>query len=56
MTVLRSAPFNLEWGTNVHATVVATNVYGDSATSNPGNGAIITTFPDPPINFVENYS
>jgi hypothetical protein len=55
VTELKALPFDLPWGTNVHAKVVATNLYGDSAESVVGNGAIITTFPDPPINFIEYY-
>jgi hypothetical protein len=32
---------------------VATNSYGDSATSQAGNGAIIITYADAPINLAE---
>ena len=56
VAVLKAAPFNLPWGTNVHAKLYATNIQGDSIMSNPGSGAIITTNPDPPIDLVENYS
>jgi hypothetical protein len=56
VTALKAAPFSLPWGTNVHAKIVASNVYGDSAESVPGNGAYITTNPDPPINMIERYS
>lgn len=55
VTVLKAQPFALEWGTNVHVKVVATNKYGDSGESPVGNGAIITTTPDPPINLIEYY-
>jgi len=33
VTALRSIPYSLEWGTNVHATVAATNAYGSSIVS-----------------------
>lgn len=56
VSALKAAPFELPWGTNVHAKVLATNIYGSSAKSLAGFGAIITTNPDPPINFIENYS
>ena len=56
MTVLKALPFDLAWGTNVHAKVVATNIYGNSAQSDVGNGAIITTNPDAPINIIEYYA
>ena len=51
---LRAAPFNLPWGTNVHAKIIASNTKGDSIESNPGKGAIITTKPDAPINIGED--
>jgi hypothetical protein len=50
---LRSAPFSLAWGSSVYVQVVAYNVYGDSATSAAGNGAIILTIPDSPVNLEE---
>jgi len=36
--------------------VVATNLYGDSTESSEGNGAVITTSPDAPVNLAENTS
>jgi len=48
VTALRAAPFSLDWGTNVHATVAAINAYGSSTVSVAGNGAIITTTPGAP--------
>ena len=50
---LKAAPFSLDWGTNVHATVKAINIYGSSTQSAAGNGAIITTTPGSPTNLVE---
>jgi hypothetical protein len=52
--VLRTTPFNLQWGDAIYAYVVATNVYGDSAASPAGNGALLITSPDAPINLVED--
>jgi hypothetical protein len=56
VSALRAAPYSLEWGTNVHATVAAINAYGSSTVSAAGNGAIITTTPGAPTNLVENVS
>jgi len=53
---LVAAPFNLPYGSSIFAKIVATNIKGDSIESNAGNGAIIVTIPDPPINLVENLS
>jgi hypothetical protein len=44
------APFNLPWGSSIYATVSSTNTYGVSIDSTPGNGAVILTVPDRPIN------
>lgn len=56
VSVFKAAPFELEWGANVHARLYATNSEGDSLLSEVGNGAIITTYPDAPITLAENYS
>ena len=56
VAVFKAEPFSLEWGDSVHAKLFATNSEGDSIISEPGNGAYITTNPDPPINLVERYS
>lgn len=56
VTSLRDSPFSLSWGTSIYAKVVATNVYGSSRVSNEGNGAIITTTPDSPLNLAEDTS
>lgn len=53
---LRADPFNLPWGTSVFAKITAINIYGDSIDSDEGNGAIIVTKPDPPINLIEDYA
>lgn len=51
--VLRASPFDLAWGTSVYAKVVATNIFGNSLESEAGNGAVIVTKPDKPINVAE---
>jgi hypothetical protein len=48
ISTLRSAPFNLPWGSSVFAKVSATNLYGTSDESLQGNGAVILTVPDAP--------
>lgn len=52
-SVLLASPFNLPWGTSVWATVTATNIYGDSIVSEAGNGAIMLTYPDAPLNLAD---
>jgi hypothetical protein len=56
VAVLRAVPYSLEWGTSVYAKVIATNIYGDSLSSEEGNGAYITTTPDSPTDLIEDYS
>jgi len=56
VAVLRANPFSLAWGSSVYAKVIASNVYGNSGLSAAGNGAIITTTPDAPINLAEDYT
>ena len=53
--MFRAAPYSLEWGVGVYAKVIAINIYNDSIESLEGNGAVITTTPDAPINLVEVY-
>ena len=55
VAVLKAEPFSLPWGASVYAKLYATNSEGDSVMSDEGNGAYITTYPDPPINLVEVY-
>jgi hypothetical protein len=54
VSALRTAPFNLDWGTHVYARVIATNVYGSAEASEAGNGAKITTYPDQPTGLAED--
>jgi len=53
VSALKAAPYSLNWGTNVHATVEAINAYGFSTVSAAGNGAIITTTPGAPYLLTE---
>lgn len=50
---MREAPFSLPWGSSVWVKLIAFNFYGDSNISEPGNGAVIITYPDAPINLAE---
>ena len=56
MTVanLRQNPFIIQWGSSIYARIIATNVYGSSKASEAGNGAVILTYPDAPINLAVN--
>lgn len=47
---LRAVPFSLSWGVSVYAKIIAGNIVGNSLESNVGNGAVILTVPDAPIN------
>ena len=53
---LRASPYSLPWGSSVVAKIVAINYFGDSLSSLSGNGAVITTTPDPPTGLLEDYS
>lgn len=53
VSVLRDAPFNLEWGTSIYSKVDAINAYGISELSDAGNGAVIITYPDAPVDLTE---
>jgi hypothetical protein len=46
---LLAAPFSLPWGSSVYAKIIATNLVSSSAASDLGNGAIILTNPDAPL-------
>lgn len=54
LATLTSAPYSLSFGDSIYAKVIATNVKGDSIESDEGNGAIIITVPDAPINLAED--
>lgn len=56
VSVLKTDPFNLPWGTDIYVKVIATNSKGNSRESKPGHGAVITTTPDAPLNLNENFA
>ena len=53
ISTLRSAPFSHAWGAQIVARLSATNVYGTSEYSPEGQGAVILTTPDVPLNLEE---
>jgi hypothetical protein len=50
---LRAEPFGLDWGASIYGKVRAVNQVGTSEYSDVGNGAVILTAPDVPINFAD---
>jgi hypothetical protein len=54
--VFHLSPFSLPWASSIYAQIIATNIYGNSYISEPGNGATIYAIPDRPINLAEDYS
>jgi hypothetical protein len=53
---LQTTPFSLIYGSSIWAKVVAYNVYGDSVISDTGNGAVIYTYADAPLDLAEDES
>jgi hypothetical protein len=53
---LTQAPFGLAWGSSINAKVIATNIRGESLSSDAGNGAVILTNPDAPITLANDES
>lgn len=54
--MLITPPFSLNWGTNVNAKVIATSSFGDSVESSEGNGAVIITSSDYPLDLKDDAS
>jgi hypothetical protein len=54
ISTLRSVPYSIAWGSSIFAKVSAINIYGTSAESDQGNGAILLRIPDPPVSFTNN--
>ncbi len=52
--VLHSPPFSLPWASHIYAKVTAANIYGNSLSSEVGNGAVIYAVPDAPVSLAEN--
>lgn len=53
VTTLMVAPFSLPYGSSIYAKVIAYNVYGESQISDAGNGGMIYTNPDAPVDIYE---
>jgi hypothetical protein len=56
VSTLRASPYLLAYGSSIYAKVIAINEKGSSVESNPGNGAIIITYPDAPTTLAEKTS
>lgn len=54
ISTLRTSPYSLAWGDSVYVIVTATNVVGTSLASPEGNGAILLTYPDPPVSLAND--
>jgi hypothetical protein len=54
LSKLTASPYNLLKGYSIFAQVIATNQYGDSIISQPGNGGVIVLVPDAPISLANN--
>lgn len=54
MLTLQASPYELVQGDSVVAKLTATNLYGESAESLPGSGAIIVLVPSSPIGLADN--
>lgn len=48
-----AAPYSWPWGSSINAKIIASNVYGNSLPSPSGNGGVIVTNPDLPINLAD---
>ena len=46
-----AAPHKLSWGASIYVVVIASNLVG-STKSEPSDGELMTTYPDPPNNFL----
>jgi hypothetical protein len=51
---LQTYPYSLQLGDSIFAKVSATNLYGESAFSESGNGATIVLVPSAPVNLANN--
>jgi hypothetical protein len=54
IATVKGDPYYLPWGVGVYARVMAINQLGNSVKSEPGNGAVILTFPDAPVDLIKN--
>jgi hypothetical protein len=51
-----ATPFDLTYGLDIRAKVIATNIKGDSLESAIGQGATVISKPDPPVSLIEDIS
>jgi hypothetical protein len=49
-SLLRGEPFNLAYGDEIQAKVIATNIVGDSESSDLATGTLLVKQPSPPVN------
>jgi hypothetical protein len=56
VSVLFEAPWNLQWGDEVFAKLIAKNIYGNSPTSRFGSGAVLYIPPDAPATVTSSNS
>lgn len=49
-SLLRLTPFNLAYGSEIIAKVIATNIVGDSEASDVATGTLLVKQPSPPLN------
>lgn len=56
VSIFRTSPYDLPWGSDIYAKVITVNIYGDSLSSVEGNGALIRTTPDVPTDLAEDYN
>jgi hypothetical protein len=54
LATLRAAPYNLVKDDQVKAKIISVNIYGDSAISEEGSGAVIQYVPDAPVNLTND--
>lgn len=53
-SLLRLSPFYLNYGDEIQAHVIATNIVGDSEESDLATGTLLVKHPDAPINLANN--
>jgi hypothetical protein len=56
VATLLASPFNHVFGNEIYAAIIATNSFGSSVMSLAGNGGVLITLPDAPIQLAENVS
>lgn len=54
LTVFYTTPFNMVLGDHIYVKVTASNLYGASLESVPGDGAAVVFLPEAPLNLANN--